>query len=451
MLQPELQRNSENLTGDGGIIKLGLKTFPQRQKVNWRKGVNAKIRYTAHAFITPPSEKSKDNQDGQCGSDCHDHDHNHNHKHDHKHNHKHSHGCCDTLEDKMKRLDVLKDLVEKGSKKSKKAPEKIKDEDLDPSQKPVRTLISDSTKNDPINPFELRIGYNFSVTAMEISVKSLKVGEKARFLCMPQYCDGFAQLETVMRQEKMNRDLRDAGKVPLNFSGCSAHMSEDYVTLTKGLEESIGVPMEFEIELVSIEEPGSFKREPWEMSPIERYNEIPQTKQEGGQLYNAGDFEKSLDKYERCLVLLEALDSCELVLDLRREENIKKKGKVPESTTLNVDGIQLEIIDKWTIQCRLNYAACKMKLGDYPSVIIQCSHVLTLEPQCIKALFRRGQAYMELGRDLELARQDFDALRPLCPENTPEGRELQLQCRKLDLKFKKHAEKEKSMFAGKLF
>ena len=48
---------------------------------------------------------------------------------------------------------------------------------------PIRYFVADSRKHDPENPFELRIGYSFSVKAMELCVKSMNVGEKSRFLC----------------------------------------------------------------------------------------------------------------------------------------------------------------------------------------------------------------------------------------------------------------------------
>lgn len=48
---------------------------------------------------------------------------------------------------------------------------------------PIRQLVADSRQHDAENPFELRIGYSFSVKAMELCVKSMTVGEKSRFLC----------------------------------------------------------------------------------------------------------------------------------------------------------------------------------------------------------------------------------------------------------------------------
>ncbi|KAJ3298238.1 hypothetical protein HK104_010946 [Borealophlyctis nickersoniae] len=108
-------------------------------------------------------------------------------------------------------------------------------------------------------------------------------------------------------------------------------------------------------------------------------------------------------------------------------------------------------------QTRLNYAACKMKLGDYPTVISQCTEVLSNDPQCIKALFRRGQAYLRIGRDLELAERDYKALRSILEkepdvyrEDGPEWAELRREEKALETKWRVYREKEKKMF-GKMF
>jgi hypothetical protein len=57
--------------------------------------------------------------------------------------------------------------------------------------KPKRQFISDSRTYalDGEKPFELRIGREFIVKAMEICVMSMKPGERARFLCMNEYVD----------------------------------------------------------------------------------------------------------------------------------------------------------------------------------------------------------------------------------------------------------------------
>jgi hypothetical protein len=56
---------------------------------------------------------------------------------------------------------------------------------IDPNR---RTLIGDSRKWDH-QPFELRIGRGFSVQAMELAVQTMRIGERARFFCLPRYAE----------------------------------------------------------------------------------------------------------------------------------------------------------------------------------------------------------------------------------------------------------------------
>lgn len=111
--------------------------------------------------------------------------------------------------------------------------------------------------------------------------------------------------------------------------------------------------------------------------------------------------------------------------------------------------IKLGVIEEHLKSCRLNYAACKLKLGDMKSVILSTTQVLENDKQNIKALFRRGQAYMKLNK-LELAKNDFDCLKELLDHDKPEYTQLQTFIKALDDKFKNHSEKEKEMFGGKL-
>jgi tetratricopeptide (TPR) repeat protein len=416
------------LTSDEGIIKIPI-IARNDLKISWIKGMNARFHYTAHAYLAPKKDCQPDgNQES--------HNNSHNHKHDLK--------CrCDSQEARQKKLEMIQNLLDGKKNPSENAPE------VDPNLKPVRTLIADSRRNH-VEPFELRIGYSFSVKALEICVKSLTVGERARFLCMPDYVEGFIQLEMIMRQEAMNKKLIAQGKPPINISGCAAHMDPVYMELSRGLEDAIGAPIEFEIELVSVQEPLSFVREPWEMTEKERYDEIPKLKEQGGLLYNQSKIEDSFRKYERCLVLLESLASSSLVLDMKKEEMDLKRGIQEPSLIPQNNQVSLKQIDEWNIACRLNYALCKLKLKDYKVVIIQCTHILTLDPSNVKALFRRGQAYLHLGRDLDLASKDFKRLESIVEPNTAESLDLKHQKKLLDAKFTKHAEKEKSMFGGKL-
>lgn len=401
--------------------------------ITWSRGMNALFHYTVHAYLTPVIVKPNEEAETKTTTEPHKH-----HTHDHK-------DCCSETS-KQAKMNLIQDLLA-GKKPELQDPTK---EELDAMKdlKPIRTLISSSRKNDP-KPFELRIGYSFSVKGMELCIKSMKVKERARFLVMPEYSEGFIQLEAIMRQEKMNRDLIAQGKAPLVTTGCSAHMSPEMMEISSGLEEAMGVALEFEFELLDVLMPNSFLKEAWEMTNEEKYNEVPLWKDQGGVLYGKKMYSEALEKYERCLVLLEGLSTCSIVLDMKKEKADIIKGIVTASIIPKENIISLDQIEDWTKSCRLNYAACKLKSKDYKSVIIQCTQVLALDSLSMKALFRRGQAYMELGRDLDLAERDFERVAGLVKIGSAEERELCVMKRSLESKFKIHLAKEKEMYCGK--
>lgn len=113
--------NQTQVTEDGGIVKVLIKpgTIPLS---SWPKGTNAIIKYKTFTYVKEEEQHK-----------CRDKSHNHEHK-------------------QMK------------------------------EGRPVRRLVGDSEAMDPGNPFELRIGYGFSVPAFEICVKTMSIGEKARYL-----------------------------------------------------------------------------------------------------------------------------------------------------------------------------------------------------------------------------------------------------------------------------
>jgi hypothetical protein len=59
------------------------------------------------------------------------------------------------------------------------------DKRVDPNK---RTKIGDSKKWDGF-PFDLRINMGFSVQVLELAVKTMRIGEKARFYCNPSYAE----------------------------------------------------------------------------------------------------------------------------------------------------------------------------------------------------------------------------------------------------------------------
>ncbi|KAI8821631.1 uncharacterized protein EV422DRAFT_495344 [Fimicolochytrium jonesii] len=299
----------------------------------------------------------------------------------------------------------------------------------------------------------------------------MRVGEKARFLCMPEYTEGYVQLAKVLKQERENR-INVAKGLPVKTigGGCCAHSFQEEMNAQTDLAALHGAPLEFEIELIDVQTPNSFTKEPWEMSMMEKFREAPVRKDEGGRLYKEGKYQEALDKYTRALALLESVAMSPEVQDMGRPDRPSKlqgtsspsKSKSAmaapaqngDSTTKEPE-IDLSTLEALLQSCRLNYAACKIKLNDFAPVIPACTEVLKTDSENVKAIFRRGQAYSRVGRDLDLAQSDFAKLedileRKAVPKSGSEWTELRREQQILQGKLKAHTQKEKKMF-GRMF
>ncbi|GIL72185.1 hypothetical protein Vretimale_335 [Volvox reticuliferus] len=85
-----------------------------------------------------------------------------------------------------------------------------------------------------------------------------------------------------------------------------------------------------------------------------------------------------------------------------------------EDFMYQLEGHYLDKAEAVKLRVHLNMAAAQLKTGDYNTAIYNCGQVLNIDPQNVKALFRRGRARHALGRTEE-ARQDLEAALKLSP------------------------------------
>jgi FK506-binding protein 4/5 len=89
----------------------------------------------------------------------------------------------------------------------------------------------------------------------------------------------------------------------------------------------------------------------------------------------------------------------------------------------------------------LNLAMAYLKLDNYSEAIKNCDKALGIDPKNEKGLFRRGQAYFGQ-KDYDLAKNDFNAVLQLDPNNKAAKNQL-LSCINA---IKAQLEKEKSTY-----
>ena len=128
--------------------------------------------------------------------------------------------------------------------------------------------------------------------------------------------------------------------------------------------------LEFIIELISVELPDEYAKESWQMDVNEKLDSVTVLKNEGNQLYVKKHLKEAAEKYAEALGRLEQLILREKPQD--EEWTCLRKQKVP---------------------LLLNFSQCKLSLEEYYPVIEHCSEVLEIEPDNVKALYRRAKAH----------------------------------------------------------
>jgi len=262
---------------------------------------------------------------------------------------------------------------------------------------------------------------------LEEMIKTMRLGEVARFTAIAPLVANYPFISKAYRKFAQKCEDNDEHNHESNSSGHCCGMTLQQQGLGhKDLDELLKKPVEltFCIELVSFEKPEDYEKEYWQMENEERIDAVPQLKEQGNQLYNAGKVDEAAEKYAKALGILEQL-------------MLKEKPNDDEWNAL--DRVKVPLLS--------NYAQCKMLQKDYYAVIEHTNEVLKRDPDNVKALFRRGKAHACVWNVLE-ARSDFERVRQLDPAlDKPALKEMKA----LDVAQKAKEEEDKAKFKGKIF
>ncbi|XP_061402912.1 AH receptor-interacting protein [Musca vetustissima] len=250
------------------------------------------------------------------------------------------------------------------------------------TKKPDGTILDDSRKM--ANPMELVLGKKFKLEVWEVIVQKMALHEVAQFT---------VNKKLVAQYPFISKTLRDVGKKVEERRHCCGMSLQNDGLGYKDLDDLLSNPTDliFTIDLLSIEMPEDYKKDTWQLSDDERLTTSMKLRDEGNDLYKQKEYAKAEECYRQAVGLIEQL-------------MIKEKPH-------DVEWLELA---KHKVPLLLNYAQCKLLAKDYYAVIEHCTEVLQLDPDNVKALYRRAKAHFGAWNPKE-AREDFQRAAELDP------------------------------------
>jgi len=252
--------------------------------------------------------------------------------------------------------------------------------------------------------------------------ESPKDDEKVRVKIQGSLDDGttFIQhegLEVVLGEERLPVGVEKAICSMKSGEKATFKIRSDYGYGPKG-NSDLNIPpnatLHYEITLVSWDP----EKPNWELSAPERFEKSNQRKLLGNEFFKQNKFDLALKKYQKALTYVN------VEVDFKTDED-KAKSK------------------EHKIPILLNMAQVNMKQKNYSDAVGNCEKVLDLDKNNIKAVYRRGQAWMALS-EFDKANDDLVRAKELDPQN----KEILTTLAALKKKIKEQQEKDKKLYSS---
>ncbi|XP_055390137.1 AH receptor-interacting protein [Condylostylus longicornis] len=245
-----------------------------------------------------------------------------------------------------------------------------------------KKLLDDSRKID--QPMKLVLGKKFKLEVWEVAVQKMALNEVAKFT---------VDKSLVTQYPFISKTLRDVNKKVEERRHCCGMTLQNEGIGYEDLDELFANPcdLEFTIELISIELPEQYQKERWQMTDDEKLTAIKDLREKGNDLYKTKDIKNAQDCYMQALGMIEQL---------------MLKEKPHDTEWLELAEMKVPLL--------LNFSQCRLIDNDYYAVIEHCNEVLQLDPNNVKALFRRGKAHLGVWNP-DLAKKDLQKAAELDP------------------------------------
>lgn len=258
------------------------------------------------------------------------------------------------------------------------------------------TVIDDSKQLNPNKPMELIIGKKFKLEVWEKAIKTMWLGEVAKFTVAKEIIGNYPIAA---------KQLREYYKKTCNTKQCGhdhANEPRQHCCGFNLIEHGLGYPdldnllknpkeLDFIFELVKVEKPGDYKKDAWILNETERISMIPVLKESGNNFFKEKKYAEASEKYREALGFL---------------EDLLLKEKPNDTDWNNLNEQKLPIL--------LNFSLCEFNLNEFYSCIEHTTTILEHQSNNVKALFRRAKAQAAVGKFNE-AREDFNKCVSLDP------------------------------------
>ncbi|KAL6142200.1 hypothetical protein ACLB2K_060483 [Fragaria x ananassa] len=175
-----------------------------------------------------------------------------------------------------------------------------------------------------------------------------------------------------------------------------------------------GAHIQWEIELLGFEMPKDWTG----LDFISIMDEAEKIRNTGNRLFKEGKFELAKAKYDKVL---------------REFNHVNPQDDEEGKTFSNARNL-----------LHLNVAACYIKMGECRKAIETCNKVIEANPGHVKALYRRGMAFMAAG-DFEEAKSDFNKMIQLDKSTEPDATAALLKVKQQEQEVEK---KQRKQFKG---
>ncbi|KAM8717661.1 hypothetical protein ACLKA7_004370 [Drosophila subpalustris] len=335
-------------------------------------------------------------------------------------------------------------------------------------------------------PFEFELGKGLVIKAFDMGVATMKLGERCFLTCAPNYAYGAAgsppsippdstlifELEmlgwkgedlspnqdgsiqrTILEKSDKKRTPSDGAFVKAHITGSfdGNVFEEREVEFDYGEGSAIGIVegLETALQKMNVGETSKIKIQPkyafgtkgndtfkipsnatieyivklidcgkgleeWKLSDSERVAEAKVYKEKGTNYYKKENYQLALRMYNKCKDLLPSI-----------KDNTSDEVKALKVATHS------------------NIALCHQKANDHFNAKLECNAVLELDPNNVKALYRRGQCNLVVN-ELEEALVDFQKVIQLDSGNKAAANHIVI-CKQ---KIKQNKDKEKKLYAN---